>query len=72
MLRKSQASAFFDTLLEIDLRAHRITQLLVCGAPTSGYARATVVDALSLGYRGAVVADACFDRSEMIAHREPV
>lgn len=65
VVRKSHASAFFGTRLDIHLRSLGVDQLVVCGTATSGCVRASVVDAFSLGYRVAVVGDGCFDRSDL-------
>lgn len=65
IIRKSHASAFFGTRLDIHLRSLGVSQLIVCGTATSGCVRASVVDAFSLGYRVAVIGDGCFDRSEL-------
>lgn len=64
-IRKSHASAFFGTRLDIHLRSLGIEQLVICGTATSGCVRASVIDAFSLGYRVALVNEGCFDRSEV-------
>jgi len=63
VLEKEKPSAFFGTPLASLLIDKRIRSMLVCGATTSGCVRATVVDAFSLNYYVAVVAEATFDRS---------
>lgn len=64
VLEKEKPSAFFGTALTSFLIDKRIRSLLVCGATTSGCVRATVVDAFSLNFYVAVVAEATFDRSQ--------
>jgi maleamate amidohydrolase len=46
------------------LVAQRIDSLIVTGCTTSGCVRATVVDAMQLGYRTVVAEDCCADRDE--------
>jgi maleamate amidohydrolase len=48
---KRMASAFFETPLASLLVFHRVDTVIVTGGSTSGCVRATVVDALSHGYR---------------------
>jgi maleamate amidohydrolase len=59
---KQYASAFFGTSLDATLRALGVDTLLVAGLSTSGCVRASVVDAVSLGFRPLVVRDAVGDR----------
>lgn len=63
IVRKRNASAFFQTDFSSWLARHRIDTLLVTGAVTSGCVRATVVDALGFGYRPIVVTDCVGDRA---------
>jgi maleamate amidohydrolase len=66
VLSKQYPSAFFGTSLAATLTARGIDQVILGGLSTSGCVRATCVDAMSHGFRTAVVADACGDR-----HPEP-
>lgn len=59
---KQVASAFLGTELEGTLRTAGIDTVLVVGLSTSGCVRATVVDAVSLGFRPLVVREAVGDR----------
>jgi nicotinamidase-related amidase len=66
VIRKTKASAFFETPLSIYLVRHGIDSLIVMGTSTSGCVRATVVDGQSHGYPVFVVSDGCFDRSSFM------
>lgn len=66
VIRKTKASAFFQTPLTIFLVRHAIDSLIVMGTSTSGCVRATVVDGQSHGYPVFVVSDGCFDRSQFM------
>jgi len=66
VLAKEKPSAFFGTPLASHLVELGVDTLLVCGTTTSGCVRSTVVDAFSYNYRVTVVADATFDRSELV------
>jgi nicotinamidase-related amidase len=63
VLSKRAPSAFFGTDLVAQLIPRRIDTLIVAGCSTSGCIRATVVDALSYGYRVAVPAGCIADRA---------
>jgi len=63
VIRKTKASAFFETPLTIYLVKNGIDSLIVMGTSTSGCVRATAVDGQSHGYPVFVVSDGCFDRS---------
>ncbi|MBM3511964.1 MAG: isochorismatase family protein [Alphaproteobacteria bacterium] len=63
IVRKRNASAFFQTDFSSWLARHRVDTLVVTGAVTSGCVRATVVDALGYGYRPIVVTDCVGDRA---------
>ncbi len=63
VIRKTKASAFFETPLTIYLVRNGIDSLIVMGTSTSGCVRATAVDGQSHGYPVFVVSDGCFDRS---------
>jgi maleamate amidohydrolase len=56
-------SAFFGTSLAPWLTQHGVQTLLVAGAVTSGCVRASVVDAMSWGFRPLVVSDCVGDRA---------
>ena len=64
VIRKRQASAFFDTGLAGWLTFRRIDTVIVAGCTTSGCVRATVVDACSHDFRTIVVTDCVGDRAE--------
>lgn len=65
VVRKTRASAFFQTPLDNCLRALKVESLLVAGNSTSGCVRASVVDACSHGYDVFVVEECCYDRLEL-------
>ena len=62
VISKQYPSAFFGTSLASTLTALGVDSVLLTGLTTSGCVRATCVDAMSHGFRTAVVADACGDR----------
>lgn len=62
VLDKSYASAFFGTPFVTYLVGLGVDTLLICGVSTSGCVRATAVDAVTRGFKVAVVADAVADR----------
>jgi len=66
VIRKTKASAFFQTPLTIFLVKHAIDSLIVMGTSTSGCVRASVVDGQSHGYPVFIVSDGCFDRSQFM------
>lgn len=59
---KQYASSFFGTSLDSTLRALGVDTVILTGLSTSGCVRATAVDAIQLGFRPVVVADAVGDR----------
>ena len=63
VVRKTVPSAFFDTALRSWLTQRHVETLLIAGATTSGCVRASVVDAMSCGFRPIVLADCVGDRS---------
>jgi maleamate amidohydrolase len=63
VVRKTVPSAFFGTALAPWLTQHGVRTLLVAGAVTSGCVRASVVDAMSWGFRPLVVSDCVGDRA---------
>ncbi len=64
IVRKKLPSAFFDTGLHAWLTQHQVATLLVAGTTTSGCVRASVVDAMSCGFRPIVLSDCVGDRAE--------
>jgi maleamate amidohydrolase len=65
VIRKAAPSAFMGTVLPFELRSMGIDTLIACGESTSGCVRATVVDGASHRFKMGVVAECCFDRTEM-------
>lgn len=65
VIYKKRASAFFGTPLAALLNEMGVDSLLVVGESTSGCVRSSVVEAWSLGFPVAVVADGVFDRCEL-------
>ncbi len=63
VVRKVVPSAFFGTTLAPWLTQRGVQTLLVAGAVTSGCVRASVVDAMSWGFRPLVVSDCVGDRA---------
>jgi maleamate amidohydrolase len=63
LVRKQVPSAFFGTGLAAWLTQRSVQTLVVAGAVTSGCVRASVVDAMSLGFRPLVVSDCVGDRA---------
>jgi maleamate amidohydrolase len=63
VVRKQVPSAFFGTGLAAWLTQRGVQTLVVAGAVTSGCVRASVVDAMSLGFRPLVVSDCVGDRA---------
>lgn len=62
-IRKTQASAFFGTQLCGVLVAKGVDTVVVAGCTTSGCARASVVDAMSMNFRTVVATDCVGDRA---------
>lgn len=62
ILHKRMASAFFETHLPSFLNFDRVDTVIVTGGATSGCVRATVVDAMSHGYRVIVPEECVADR----------
>lgn len=62
VVSKQYPSAFFGTSLASTLTALGVDSVLLTGLTTSGCVRASCVDAMSHGFRTAVVAEACGDR----------
>jgi maleamate amidohydrolase len=63
IVRKTQASAFFNTDLTAWLLQRRVDTVVVAGCTTSGCVRASVVDALSNNLRTIVATDCVGDRA---------
>ncbi|AKC71429.1 isochorismatase family protein [Pandoraea oxalativorans] len=63
VVRKVVPSAFFGTQLAPWLSQRAVQTLLVAGAVTSGCVRASVVDAMSHGFRPLVLSDCVGDRA---------
>ncbi len=63
VVRKTQPSGFFGTGLAPWLTQRCVETLLVAGCTTSGCVRASVVDAMSHGFRPVVLADCVGDRA---------
>lgn len=63
VVRKTVPSAFFGTSLAAWLAQRGVQTLLVAGSTTSGCIRASVVDAMSYGFRPLVVSDCVGDRA---------
>lgn len=68
VITKQYPSAFFGTSLASTLTAMGVDSVLLTGLTTSGCVRASCVDAMSHGFRTAVIADACGDRHEAPHH----
>jgi len=64
VVRKTVPSAFFGTMLAPWLTEHGVRTLVVAGAVTSGCVRASVVDAMSHGFRPFVISDCVGDRAQ--------
>lgn len=62
IVSKQYPSAFFGTSLASTLTSLGIDSVLLTGLTTSGCVRATCIDAMSHGFRTAVVEEACGDR----------
>jgi maleamate amidohydrolase len=62
VVSKQYPSAFFGTSLASTLTAAGVDTVILTGLTTSGCVRASCVDAMSHGFRTAVVAEACGDR----------
>jgi maleamate amidohydrolase len=64
VVRKRAASGFFGTHLATFLAASDVDTLVVTGCVTSGCVRATVIDAVSHGYRTIVPEECVGDRAQ--------
>ncbi len=63
IIRKRQASAFFETGLAGWLALRRIDTVVIAGCTTSGCIRATVIDACAHEFRPVVLTDCVGDRA---------
>lgn len=63
VLAKEAASPFFGTSLVRHLVEWQVDTLIHAGCVTSGCVRASVVDAVSYGYRNIIVEECVFDRA---------
>lgn len=63
VIKKTEASAFFETGLARWLISRRIDTVVVCGCTTSGCIRASVIDAASNNFMPIVVSDCVGDRA---------
>jgi maleamate amidohydrolase len=63
VVRKAAPSAFFETNLRSWLTQKHVETLLIAGSTTSGCVRASVVDAMSCGFKPIVLADCVGDRA---------
>ena len=68
VITKRRVSAFAGSDLEVVLRAHDVTELVVGGIATSGVVLSTVRQAADLDFGLTVLSDACFDRDPEV-HR---
>jgi len=66
VIRKRRPSAFFNTELDVFLRACKIDTLIVTGASMSGCVRATIVDAFSRDIHVIVPRQCVIDRTEAV------
>ena len=66
VIRKRRPSAFFNTELDVFLRAFKIDTLIVTGASMSGCVRATIVDAFSRDIHVIVPRQCVIDRTEAV------
>jgi maleamate amidohydrolase len=64
IVRKTLPSAFRGTILAPWLAGKRVDTLVVAGCTTSGCVRASVIDAMSDGFRPIVLSDCVGDRAE--------
>ena len=63
VVRKAAPSAFFETNLRSWLTQKAVETLLIAGTSTSGCVRASVVDAMSCGFKPIVLTDCVGDRA---------
>ncbi|TAN24949.1 MAG: isochorismatase family protein [Actinomycetota bacterium] len=63
IVKKTKASGFFRTPLDILLRRINVDTVVLAGCTTSGCIRASAVDSHSLGFETVLLSDAIWDRS---------
>jgi maleamate amidohydrolase len=63
VVRKTVPSAFFETGLRSWLTQRGVQTLLIAGTTTSGCIRASVIDAMSCGFKPVVLEDCVGDRA---------
>ncbi|MDA8081021.1 MAG: isochorismatase family protein [Actinomycetota bacterium] len=63
IVKKTKASGFFRTSLDVLLHRIGVDTVLLSGCTTSGCIRATAVDSHSLGFETVLLEDAIWDRS---------
>ncbi len=68
VVRKTRVSAFSTTDLDAQLRARKVTTLVLAGLSTSGVVLSTVCDGADRDYRLIVLSDGCADTDEAV-HR---
>ena len=61
---KKYASAFFDTMLDMEFRGLGVDTLVMVGCTTSGCIRASAIDSMQHGFHTVVVRDAVGDRAK--------
>ncbi len=66
LVEKQYASAFFGTMLDVELRSMGVDTVVIAGCTTSGNVRAGALDAMQHGFRAVVVRDAVGDRSPQV------
>ena len=64
VVEKKLASAFFGTMLDVELRSLGVDTVFIVGCTTSGNIRATALDSMQHGFRTLVVRDAVGDRAK--------
>jgi nicotinamidase-related amidase len=64
VVTKKRVSAFTGSELDLVLRAHEITHLVLAGIATSGVVLSTLRDAADRDYELSVLDDLCLDRDE--------
>lgn len=68
VVRKTRVGAFSTTELDAQLRARKVTTLVLAGISTSGVVLSTVCDGADCDYRLVVLSDGCADPDEEV-HR---
>ena len=64
VVEKKFASAFFDTMLDTELRGAGVDTVIMAGCTTSGCIRASAIDSMQHGFHTVVVRDAVGDRAQ--------